>query len=47
MRKRDTAAYLVTLLVIAAAAQTRPDFSGTWKQNMGKSPTKSSWLKVM
>ena len=45
MRKRDTAAYLVTLLVIAAAAQTRPDFSGTWKQNMGKSPTKSSWLK--
>lgn len=29
---------------MAAAAQTRP-VSGTWKQNMGKSPTKSSWLK--
>jgi hypothetical protein len=29
----------------AGAAQTRPDFSGTWKQNMEKSPTKSSWLK--
>ena len=39
------AAYLVALLVMVAAAQTRPDFSGTWKQNMGKSPTKSSWLK--
>src|SRR5690242_9781375 len=27
-----------------AVAQTRPNFSGTWKQNMEKTPTKSSWL---
>jgi len=43
MTKR--AIYLILFLIGAAAAQTRPDFSGTWKQNMEKSPTKSSWLK--
>ncbi len=30
---------------VVATAQTKPNFSGTWKQNMEKSPTKSSWLK--
>src|SRR6516165_12130368 len=45
MSTRAIALSLVLFLVAAAAAQTRPDFSGTWKQNMEKSPTKSSWLK--
>ena len=45
MMKRSIAIYLLTLLVAAAGAQTRPDLTGTWKQNMEKSPTKSSWLK--
>ena len=45
MTKRNIAIYLLAFLVTAASAQTRPDFSGTWKQNMEKSPTKSSWLK--
>ncbi len=35
----------VLLVAVAAAAQEKPNFSGTWKQNMEKSPTKSSWLK--
>jgi len=43
MTKR--AIYLILFLIAAAVAQARPDFSGTWKQNMEKSPTKSSWLK--
>lgn len=39
---------ICTIAIISAAmvaAQNRPDFSGTWKQNMEKTPTKSSWLK--
>jgi hypothetical protein len=32
-------------LFVLCNAQERPDFSGTWKQNLEKSPTKSSWLK--
>jgi hypothetical protein len=36
---------LLLFLVAVGGAQTRPDFSGTWKQNLEKSPTKSSWLK--
>jgi negative regulator of sigma E activity len=28
-----------------AWSQDKPNFSGTWKQNMEKSSTKSSWLK--
>ncbi len=35
-------AFLCALIV---RAETKPDFSGTWKQNMDKSPTKSSRLK--
>src|SRR5215471_8293235 len=45
MTKRSIVFYLLLFLATVAAAQTRPDFSGTWKQNMDKSPTKSSWLK--
>jgi len=45
MTKRGIAIYLTLLLATAAVAQARPDFTGTWKQNMEKSPTKSSWLK--
>jgi len=45
MTKRSIAMYLTLLLATAAVAQARPDFTGTWKQNMEKSPTKSSWLK--
>ena len=45
MTKRSRAIYLIVFLATAAGAQTRPDLSGTWKQNMEKSPTKSSWLK--
>src|SRR5215469_759506 len=45
MAKRTMAIYLMVFLAMAGAAQSRPDFSGTWKQNMEKSPTKSSWLK--
>jgi hypothetical protein len=45
MTNRSIAIYLIVFLAVAAGAQTRPDFSGTWKQNMEKSPTKSSWLK--
>jgi len=45
MTKRSIAIYLLTSLVGLAGAQTRPDFTGTWKQNLEKSSTKSSWLK--
>src|SRR5215467_8378328 len=45
MTKRNVTICLLVILVAAGAAQTRPDFSGTWKQNLDKSPTKSSWLK--
>ena len=45
MTKRSLAIYLLVSLVVSAGAQSRLDFSGTWKQNMEKSPTKSSWLK--
>jgi hypothetical protein len=45
MTTRRISHYLIMFLMAAAGAQTRPDFSGTWKQNMEKSPTKSSWLK--
>jgi hypothetical protein len=45
MSTRAIALSLVLFLVAALDAQTRPDFSGTWKQNLEKSPTKSSWLK--
>src|SRR5215467_1363715 len=45
MTKRNVTICLLVILVAAGAAQTRPDFSGTWKQNLEKSPTKSSWLK--
>ena len=46
MRKRDIAMRLLPLLsTILAVAQAHPDFAGTWKQNLEKSPTKSSWLK--
>src|SRR5215471_10201154 len=45
MTQRRIAVCLVIFLATAAGAQTRPDFSGTWKQNLEKSPTKSSWLK--
>lgn len=36
---------MAIVCVTLATAQARPDFSGTWKQNMEKTPTKSSWLK--
>ena len=36
---------MVFLCAALVGAQTRPDLSGTWKQNMEKSATKSSWLK--
>jgi uncharacterized lipoprotein NlpE involved in copper resistance len=45
--KRKTAviaAFLVFLMGTAGAAD-KSDFAGTWKQNMDKSTTKSSWLK--
>src|SRR5215471_17697826 len=45
MAKRRIAIYLIVLLATTVCAQTRPDFSGTWKQNLEKSSTKSSWLK--
>jgi len=45
MAMRRISFYVIVFLIAAAGAQTRPDFSGTWKQNMEKSPTKSSWLK--
>src|SRR5215467_13770978 len=45
MAKRRIAIYLIVFLAAALGAQTRPDFSGIWKQNLEKSPTKSSWLK--
>jgi hypothetical protein len=45
MMKRNLVMCLLLFLVAAGGAQTRPDFSGTWKQNLEKSPTKSSWLK--
>lgn len=34
----------VLIFTTAAWAQSAPNFSGTWKQNLEKSPTKSSWL---
>jgi len=43
--KRHIPICMLVFLVASAGAQSRPDFSGTWKQNMEKSPTKSSWLK--
>jgi len=45
---RSYRASLFALLLLCAAiayAQTRPNFSGDWKQNLEKSPTHSSWLK--
>lgn len=48
MKKRLlSCAVFVLLLGLAAAAQSqaKPDFSGTWKQNLEASPTKSAWLK--
>jgi len=45
MTLRRIAVYLIVFLAAAASAQSRPDFTGTWKQNLEKSPTKSSWLK--
>src|SRR5262249_171750 len=45
MTKRSAAFCLIALCALVMTAQSRPDFSGTWKQNMEKSPTKSSWLK--
>src|SRR5215472_12030348 len=45
MTKRNIAICVLLFLVASAGAQSRPDFSGTWKQNLEKSPTKSSWLK--
>jgi hypothetical protein len=46
MTKRCIAMWLIIFLCTALlGADTRPDFSGTWKQNLEKSPTKSSWLK--
>src|SRR5215472_12870550 len=53
MRRRiPTTVFLLVVVACLGAqfselsnAQARPNFSGTWKQNMEKSPTKSSWLK--
>jgi hypothetical protein len=46
MMKRTIAICLMLLSWAAAAcAQNHPDFSGTWKENLEKSATKSSWLK--
>ncbi len=46
MTKRRIAICLIVFLCATlVGAQTRPNFSGTWKQNMEKSTTKSSWLK--
>lgn len=46
MRKSGTTLLLLTLLYAAFGfAQNHPNFSGTWTQNMEKSPTHSSWLK--
>jgi len=46
MTRKSIAICLAAVLLTAAAVpQVRPDFSGTWKQNMEKSATKSSWLK--
>jgi len=42
MMKRNVAIYLLVLSTMVAAAETRPDFNGTWKENMDKSPTKTS-----
>ena len=36
---------MIFLGAVLVCAQARPDLSGTWKQNMEKSTTKSSWLK--
>ncbi len=44
--RRQIAICLVAFLCTAlVGAETKPNFSGTWKQNLEKSPTKSSWLK--
>ena len=46
MTKRTIAICLMILSCTAVVcAQNRPDFSGTWKENLEKSTTKSSWLK--
>jgi hypothetical protein len=43
MRNRGVAIWLVALLsTLLLNAESRPNFSGTWKQNMEKSPTKTS-----
>src|SRR5262245_29028743 len=44
MAKRSAAFWLMVLLITAlfVNAESRPNFSGTWKQNMEKSPTKTS-----
>jgi len=36
---------MVFLYTALASGQNRPDFSGTWKENLEKSQPKSSWLK--
>src|SRR5215469_3163772 len=44
--RRCLAICTLTMVWVAfGAAQPNPDFSGTWKQNMDKTPTRSSWLK--
>ena len=46
MMKRYIAICLLILSCAAiVCAQNRPDFSGTWKENLDKSPSKSAWLK--
>lgn len=45
MRNSRVAFLSLIFLGAIVCAQTRPNFSGTWKQNMEKSPTHSSWLK--
>ena len=46
MTKRYIAICLMVFSCAAVAfAQNHPDFSGTWKQNLEKSATKSTWLK--
>jgi hypothetical protein len=43
MTKRSVAFWLMAFLsTLLVNAESRPNFSGTWKQNMEKSPTKTS-----
>ncbi len=44
MRKSAIALLFTLLSGASVSAQSHPNFSGTWKQNMGKSPTHSLWL---